>query len=42
VDEMVFVGWRCSVESYAKIIEALEVEQVQRAGLSLNSQKIRI
>jgi predicted nucleic acid-binding protein len=24
VNEMVFVGWRCSVESYAKIIEALE------------------
>jgi predicted nucleic acid-binding protein len=24
VNEMVFVGWRCSVESYAKIIEVLE------------------
>jgi predicted nucleic acid-binding protein len=24
VNEMVSVGWRCSVESYAKIIEALE------------------
>ena len=24
VNEMVFAGWRCSVESYAKIIEALE------------------
>lgn len=24
VNEMVFVGWRCSIESYAKIIEVLE------------------
>jgi predicted nucleic acid-binding protein len=24
VNEMVFFGWRCSIESYAKIIEALE------------------
>jgi len=24
VNEMVFAGWRCSVESYAKIIEAIE------------------
>ena len=24
VNEVVFVGWRCSVESYAKIIEVLE------------------
>ena len=24
VNEMVFVGWRCSVESYAKIMELLE------------------
>lgn len=24
VNEMVFAGWRCSVESYAKIMEALE------------------
>jgi predicted nucleic acid-binding protein len=24
VNEMIFVGWRCSVESYAKIIEVLE------------------
>ena len=31
VNEMVSAGWRCSVESYAKIIEASEVEQVQRA-----------
>jgi len=24
VNEMIFVGWRCSVESYAKIMDALE------------------
>lgn len=24
VNEMIFAGWRCSVESYAKIIEAIE------------------
>jgi len=24
INEMIFAGWRCSVESYAKIIEAIE------------------
>ena len=24
INEMVFAGWRCSVESYAKIMEAIE------------------
>jgi predicted nucleic acid-binding protein len=24
VNEMIFIGWRCSVESYAKVIEVLE------------------
>jgi len=23
-DEMVFAGWRCSIETYAKIMEAIE------------------
>lgn len=24
INEMVFVGWRCSIESYAKVMEAIE------------------
>jgi len=24
INEMIFAGWRCSIESYAKIIEAIE------------------
>jgi len=24
INEMVFAGWRCSIESYAKIMEAIE------------------
>ena len=24
INEMIFVGWRCSIESYAKIMEAIE------------------
>lgn len=24
INEMIFVGWRCSIESYAKIIDAIE------------------
>jgi len=24
INEMIFAGWRCSVESYAKIMDAIE------------------
>ena len=24
INEMIFVGWRCSIESYAKIMDAIE------------------
>jgi hypothetical protein len=24
INEMIFIGWRCSIESYTKIMEAVE------------------